>query len=201
MPPPTYIVDYLQFIGQVRGNYTVRDERGAGVQQVCHTRVVTVDTLTIDCAAPGAIGAKWVAYFPEFGLLRGVVSRLAGPRTVELELQLSDATRRRLAGTIRWMVRRGRGLTKDMRRSPRLTPRYPQVDLTVGNEQWDRALLIDISATGAKLTADRAPSLGSTVMVGSIPATVVRSERQAFGVEFAEPLVLKNFEQMRFGKE
>lgn len=188
-------IDQNQFVGQLQGSYIVRDILGGGTQQVCHTRSISTTLLTIDCAAPGQAGAKWSAYFPEFGILRGVVLRLDGPRTAVLELALSEDTARRLGATLRWMMRRKMGLARDQRRAPRLSPRYPHADLQQGEADKAEAVLIDISVTGARLTSDLPLELGSHVMLGTVAAKVVRKTRRIFGVEFLEPLADKNFEQ------
>ncbi|MET3925372.1 PilZ domain-containing protein [Devosia sp. 2618] len=189
MRPLILSVDYQRYSGHIPGIYVVRDGKGGSIQQNCHSRLISTDELIIDCPTPGEVGAKWLGSFPEIGILRGNVIRVDGPRTAVLQIIIGTEGRRRLATTIRWLVRRDRGLSKELRRAPRVAPRQPHTQVSIGQQGQDQAILLDISATGAKITSELQLELGTEILVGSIPARVVRVEKRAFGVEFLEPLL------------
>jgi hypothetical protein len=49
-----------------------------------------------------------------------------------------------------------------------------------------KCVILDVSASGAAISADIMPAIGTVLAIGTIVARVVRHFRGGFGVKFAE---------------
>ncbi len=155
------------------------------------------DRKEFDCVAidmsPGGIalsadagvnpGERIVIYLNQIGRIEGKVARIfAGGFAIQM--QLTPVKRDKLADQLTWLANRNSlGMPED-RRHERLAPRDRYTTLRLANGREFAARLIDISMSGAAITVDYKPPIGSPVVVGSTPAQVVRVLDNGIAVEF-----------------
>ena len=160
-------------------------------------RFMRSDRQEFDCVAidmsPGGIalaadagvhpGERIVIYLNQIGRIEGKVARIfAGGFAIQM--QLTPVKRDKLADQLTWLANRNSlGMPED-RRHERLAPRDRYTTLRLANGREFAARLIDISMSGAAITVDYKPPIGSPVVVGSTPAQVVRVLDNGIAVEF-----------------
>jgi hypothetical protein len=131
---------------------------------------------------PGQIVA---AHFDEFGLVRGkIVRRL--PHGFVMDLQMTDVERDRLAAKIVWLKKKVHHAAPDRREHKRIMPHAPRTELTLFDGERMPCVVLDISRSGAAISVNARPKLGTPVIVGRLAGQVVRYLEAGFAVQFAE---------------
>ncbi len=160
-------------------------------------RVLTREEFTcrlIDISVGGAslmsdaqleVGETVVMYFDELGGLEGEVLRsVAGGFAINFAA--SHRRRQKLAAQITWLLNRHELAAADQRRTGHervaLAPKPIQIQLEDGSTiQHD---VLDVSISGASIAMAARPAIGSKLVVGKLPAKVVRHHSRGIGVEF-----------------
>ncbi len=182
--------DDVRYIGALNGRYTLperRAETADGVAPVYACRLSSISPHQAVLIAPviGRKGESVAAHFPDFGLLRTRVAR-AMPTGFVLDIELDDAGREKLAAKIRWRKQNATHQAVDKREYPRLLPRLPRSVLTFADGKRMPCFVIDISRSGAAISAGVLPAAGTPVAVGSMTGHVVRRLEVGFAVEFSD---------------
>jgi hypothetical protein len=169
-------------------------------------RFMRSDRKEFDCesidASPGGIafsseadvqtGERIVAYLNQIGRLEGRVARCF-PGGFAIQMNLPPVKRDKFADQLTWLANRQElGLPED-RRHLRVAPRDRYTAVKLPNGREFSASLIDISMSGAALSLDFQPQIGSRVVVGSTPAQVVRHIDCGIAVEFLRPIPPEEF--------
>jgi hypothetical protein len=177
------------------GRYALASRmRLAGVQIfACRLQSISVSRVVAAAPVPGSPGEKITVNFEPFGTLRGVVERHIDDGFV-MEIDADDEDRQKLANKIeRYKKRTFAGLT-DKRQHRRFMPREPRSAVVLGNGDVLPCLVIDISASGAAVSADLDPQLGEPLAIGRVVGRVVRKLEVGFAVQFVaeqEPEVVE----------
>jgi c-di-GMP-binding flagellar brake protein YcgR len=140
-----------------------------------------------------AVGERIVAYLRQVGRLEGCVARefIAG---FAIQLKLPPVKRDKLADQLTWLANRhALGLLED-RRHERVAPRGQATTLKLSTGGQFAARIMDVSISGAALTVDVAPPIGTPVTVGATPAHVVRHFSGGIAVEFARLILAETFD-------
>jgi PilZ domain len=96
--------------------------------------------------------------------------------------------RDKLASQLTWLANRQLlGLPED-RRHDRVQPRIPRTVITLDNGQQVVARLIDISTSGAGISTELKLVMDQRIVVGKLPAKVVRVFEGGVAVEFGRVL-------------
>ena len=163
-------------------------------------RVLTKEEFTcrlIDISIGGAslvsdagpqLGETVVMYFDELGGLEGEVLR-----SVEggfaINFTASHRRRQKLAAQITWLLNRHELAAADQRRAGHeriaLAPKLICIELEDGSALEHN--VIDVSISGASIGMSVRPPIGSKLVVGKLPAKVVRHHSRGIGVEFVYP--------------
>ncbi len=187
----------VRFIGPVMGRYTLKSRaRLAGVQTFA-ARLQSISPLMMVASAPvtGAVGEHVTAHFGPFGNVRGHVSRhIDGGFCVEIEGD--SERRRRLAAKIEWYKKRTFNGVTDKREHRRFMPREPRSAIVLHDGTVLPCLVIDLSKSGAAVSADFEPQIGEPLAVGKIVARVVRRLDVGFAVRFVEEQERETVEAM-----
>jgi hypothetical protein len=139
------------------------------------------------------MGEKVIAYLRQVGRLEGRVSRVLD-YGFAMQLKLSASKRDRLADQLTWLANRhALGMPED-RRHERMAPRNQGTTLKLWSGREFVAKIIDVSISGASLTVDVAPPIGTPVSVGATPAHVVRHFTGGIAVEFARLIPADSFD-------
>ncbi|MGB3338061.1 MAG: PilZ domain-containing protein [Devosia sp.] len=134
-------------------------------------------------------------HFNDFGLLHAKASREL-PTGFVADLDLDDDGREKLASKIRWKRSNLQAHTPDKRDFPRFMPRHPRSVMTMADGKRYPCFVIDISRSGAAISAAILPGKGTPVAIGSLIGRVVRRLEVGFAIEFIAVHELKDLERM-----
>jgi hypothetical protein len=170
-----------RYIGNLLGCYIL-----AGTARVyaCRARSVSITHAVIDAPVIGESDQQVTVRFDALGVLKG---RVTDERPDGFTI-LFDASgqQERLAARIGWLKRYSLRSVIDRREHKRVLPRNPHARLLVSGEKPMNCLVIDVSQSGAALSAAIVPSIGTPLAVGTVMAKVVRHFESGFAVQFSE---------------
>jgi hypothetical protein len=170
------------------GHYSLASSinaRGEPRQFAC--RAVNISAYGVALAAPvtGKIGMPATANIEQLGRIKGAIIRVF-KRGFSMSIAASDAERRILAAKIDWIERNRHFEIPDNRAHARFIPRRPLSLLTLADGSVLPCFVIDISVSGAAISADVAPRVGTVLAVGKVAGRVARYLAGGFAVEFIE---------------
>jgi hypothetical protein len=170
------------------------DARGNRRKFACRVVGFSPEAITLFAAVSGEIGERVLTYSAEFGKLEGRISRLLGGGfTVNLAGTAEDRTRR-MEKLEKYELIKNHDLP-DRRKHTRIIPKTPHSTLVLANGSQLECFVIDISVSGAAVSADIEPAIGTPLAVGSIVGIVVRHLADGFAIQFVELQDLESLEQ------
>ena len=187
----------VRFIGPVMGHYALESRMRTGGVQIFACRLQSISTTQIVASAPvlGCLAEGITVNFEPFGTLRGqVVRHVDGGFGMEIDADPED--REKLASKIDWYKKRTFAGLTDKRKHRRFMPREPRSALILANGHVLPCLIIDMSASGAAVSADVDPPIGEPLAIGRVVARVVRRLEVGFAVRFLSELELETMEEM-----
>lgn len=190
--------DDVRYIGALNGCYALSERRGEDGEAipVYACRLVSLSTAQAVIVAPvlAQKGEVVVMHFKDFGILRAHVARPL-PTGLVLDLLLDDTGRDKLAAKIRWKKASRQKQAPDKREYPRTQPRQPRSVLTMADGTLHACFVIDISQSGAAVSAAILPKKGTPLAVGALVGRVVRRLEVGFAVEFTSIQSLEGLER------
>jgi PilZ domain len=162
------------------------DAKGNRREFACRTSRVSPFQMMIAAPVVGKVGERVISYFGEFGQLYGwVTDTVAGGFL--LDLAVSKARREKLADTLTWLDRQQRNPdVRDARAQSRIVPHNPHSTLMFADGTTSGCFVIDMSVSGAAVSADTQPEVGTPLAVGAAVGRVVRHFREGFAVRFVK---------------
>lgn len=187
-PAKSSRLDDVRYIGALGGCYALserRDDEAENGVPVYACRLCSISPQQAVLVAPviARKGEMVAAHFKDFGMLRTHVAREL-PTGFVLDLDMDDEARDRLAARIRWRKQNAINQVPDLREYPRLLPRNPRSVLTLAEGVRVPCFVIDISQSGAAISASVLPGKGTPLAVGRMIGRVVRRLEVGFAVEF-----------------
>lgn len=180
------------------GRYALseRRESNADAVPVYACRLCSISPLQAVIVAPiiAKPSESVSAHFKDFGLLQAKVAR-STPTGFVLDLDLDQDEREKLAAKIRWKKNNVLSQVADKRDFPRLLPRHPRTVLTLADGSRMPCFVIDISQSGAAVSAAVLPGKGTPLAVGQLVGRVVRRLEIGFAMEFTHVHPLESLEQ------
>jgi hypothetical protein len=181
----------IRFVGSINGCYTLSSRRDRtadkAVVEVFACRVLSISPTSVTLTVPvqGAVNERLTAHIEGIGILSGNITRLI-PDGFVFNLDATEEEKKGIASRLRWLKRRRTNAESDKREHKRILPQEPRSSVMLANGRSIACMLIDISRSGAAVSADVLPAVGDTMMVGAIPAKVVRLLKVGFAVQFDE---------------
>ncbi len=124
---------------------------------------------------------------PDFGNFEGTISdtRTGG---FLLELDMTQIMRAKLADKLTWLEKKHRDPCSiaDARKHPRFVPRTPHSTLTLADGTVHGCVIQDVSLSGAAVSAQIQPPIGTPLAVGACIGRVVRHFQDGFAVKFVQ---------------
>jgi hypothetical protein len=168
---------------QVMGRYMLESRR----EYPCQTVDISPGGLAILAPVMGNIGERVVIYLDQLGRVEGTVIRQF-QNGFAIAFSATVRKRDKLASQLTWLANRQLlGLPED-RRHDRVQPRIPRTVITLDNGQQVVARLIDISTSGAGISTELKLVMDQRIVVGKLPAKVVRVFEGGVAVEFGRVL-------------
>ncbi|MCE1237460.1 MAG: PilZ domain-containing protein [Hyphomicrobiales bacterium] len=149
----------------------------------CRVTDMSPGGAALEAPALGQPRERVVAYVDEIGRLEGrVVRRFSGGFAINFEA--SPARRDKLADRLTWIVNRALlGLPED-RRAERIAPVRPWSTLVLADGAAVRCRILDVSTSGAAVSAEIRPPIGEVVLLGRTRGRVVRQSGSGVAIEF-----------------
>jgi hypothetical protein len=173
----------------VGGNYTLPrwlDPQGKPRTFACRTSRVSPFRMIVDAPVIGRMGDRLTSYFRDFGKFDGRISDLTQGGFL-LELEMSGALREKFSNKLTWLEMRQKDPTiPDARKDARIIPASPHSTLTFADGAVRSCFVIDMSISGAAVSAEVQPPVGTALAVGSCVGRVVRPLPAGFAVQFVE---------------
>jgi hypothetical protein len=172
----------------VLGRYALASRRNsAGERREFACRTITISTEAIALTGPitGPVGERVIAHFDEFGRLEGRIARLIENGFV-MRLVLDRDQRAPLTAKIDWLDKHRHHNLPDDRTHKRIVPKIPHSTLLLADGSMRGCFVIDMSASGAAVSAELSPEPGDVLAVGKIIGRVVRIFPEGFAVRFIE---------------
>ena len=164
------------------GRYMLQDRREFPCQ------VVNMSPGGIAMYAPGIgkVGERVVAYLDHIGRVEGRITRIID-NGFTMTVSATPRKRDKLAAQLTWLANREILNLPEDRRHDRIVPRNPTARLTCADVRVLNCRLIDLSLSGAAVSATIRPPVGEQLTVGKVPARVVRHLEDGFALEFLHP--------------
>lgn len=173
----------------VSGHYTLSnwlDPDGKPRSFACRTSRVSPFRMIVDAPVVGRLGDRIDTYFGDFGKLGGEISDTVSGSFL-LELMLTRPQRQRMSDQLTWLEKKQKDPSiKDGRKQARIVPASPHSMLTFADGSMKSCFVIDMSPSGAAVSADVQPEIGMPLAVGACVGRVVRHLDGGFAVKFVE---------------
>ncbi|WP_315704946.1 MULTISPECIES: PilZ domain-containing protein [unclassified Bradyrhizobium] len=174
---------------QAAGSYTLGnwyDPQGKPRSFACRTTRVSPFRMLLDAPVVGKIGDRLSSYFRDFGKFDGEISDTIHGGFL-LELEMTRAQRAKFAEKLVWLEKKQKDPTiQDARRHARFVPNSPHSALTLADGSSVPCFVIDASLSGAAVSSELQPPIGTPLAVGSCVGRVTRVFPDGFAVRFAE---------------
>jgi hypothetical protein len=160
-----------------------RDERGE--RRVFACRAVNVSPYWVALASPvsAKVGERVIAHIEHLGKLEGLVVRVL-ERGFVMGIAASDEKRGNFATKIEWLEKHKNHDTNERRSAPRVIPKELYSIMVLPDGSRETCLVLNISVSGAAISADTVPEIGTVVTIGAVAGRVVRHFEGGFGVQF-----------------
>ena len=187
----------VRFIGPVMGRYVLESRvRLPGVQIfACRLQSISARQVVASAPVPGRLEEGVTVHFQPFGTIRGMVGRHIDGG-FNMEIDADDEERDKLASKIDWYKKRTFAGLTDKRQHKRFMPREPRSAIVMADGIVLPCLVIDVSASGAAVSADIDPPLGEPLAIGKVVGRVVRKLEVGFAVQFTSPQDQQTVEEM-----
>jgi hypothetical protein len=173
----------------IGGQYTLAnwfDSQGRPRTFACRTSRVSPFRMMVAVPVVGKVGDRIASYFSDFGTLEGHISDTTAGGFL-LELNMSGAMRERFANKLTWLENKQKNpAIRDGRKQPRIIPASPHSSLTFADGTISSCFVVDMSPSGAAVSAEQQPPIGMPLAVGACVGRVVRHLPDGFAVKFVE---------------
>ena len=161
------------------GRYMLADRR----EYPCQVQDMSPGGMALVAPVAGKAGERVVAYVDHLGRLEGTIVRVY-PNGFAMTIAATSRKRDKLAAQLTWLANRHiLGLPED-RRHERIVPRNPRTTMVLPDGTNATCRIIDMSLSGAAVTSEVKPPVGSVIWLGKTQARVVRVSDDGFAVEF-----------------
>ena len=178
----------VRIIARVPGRFSLADRRDSkGERRVFSCRAINLSSQAIALATPitGKVGDRVIATIDHLGKLDGKIIRVL-ERGFVMGINATDDERQKLIAKIEWLERFKDLDISDRRAERRYLPEAPHSQIMLADGKIETCLVVDYSATGAAVSADTVPAVGTVLAVGKLVGRVVRHFEGGFAIQFVE---------------
>jgi PilZ domain len=190
--------DDVRVIVNMPGRYMLASKRnlkGERCEFACRIVNVSLGAMALAAPVPGPLGERVIVYSEQFGRLHGSITRLMTTGFV-MSVAANPQTREKLAAKLDWLEKQKDSPDlPDSRRHARVVPKNPIATLLQADGSLTSYLVIDFSDSGAAVSADLYPTIGTPLAVGKMVGRVVRRFAEGFAIEFTEKVNLADVER------
>ena len=188
----------LSVLVNIPGRYQLASKRKLnGDRREFACRIVNLSASAMALAAPvlGPVGERAIVYTDALGQLHGAILRHMSTGFV-MSIVADEQTRGRVATKVSWLAKqKDEPQTSENRRHARIVPKNPTATILLADGSLVSCLVIDYSASGAAVSADLDPPVGTPLAVGKMVGRVIRRFNEGFAIEFTETIPLGEIER------
>ena len=166
------------------GRYMLESRR----EYPCQTLEMSPGDMLLFAPVKARVGEKVVVYLDELGRFAGTAVRQS-ESGFAISMNLPPMKRDKLADQLTWFANRHAFALPEDRRHERIVPLMQRAMLRLPNGQEIIVKIRDISLSGVGVETETKPPMGSRIVVGSTPATIVRHFEGGVAGEFERPFV------------
>jgi hypothetical protein len=181
----------------IAAQYTLTDwcdSRSYRRKFACRLIGISSREATLLAPVAGPVGGRVITHCDEFGKLDGSIARLLD-RGFVVRIAATERERRKLAARIEGFEKIKNYDIFDRRAHKRIVPINPSSILFLADGSQMDCFIIDISTTGAAVSADIQPEIGTPLAIGSLIGRVVRHLDDGFAVQFLQNVHVESLEQ------
>ena len=193
----------VRIVVSLPGRYALANRRNArGERRQFACRAINISPSGVALAVPvlGQLGERVLADIEHFGKLEGTIERLLGDRGFVVRMAASEQEREKLADRIHWLEKHKNLEVPDQRAQARFVPNDPYSTLLLADGTVVTCFIIDLSITGAAVSADFVPAVGTVLAVGKVIGRVARHLDGGFAVQFVQVQDRENVEALALRK-
>ena len=151
--------------------------------------------MTLSVPVTGDIGDQVLVKVDRLGDLRGLVAKRTRTGFV-MEISATESERAQLKVKIDWFEKIKARKVVNKRRHDRFTPINPHSTLIFADGSTLRCFVVDMSSSGAAVSAKVIPAAGTPLALGTIVGRVVRHLPNGFAIRFVNPVDIKLLEDL-----
>jgi hypothetical protein len=177
-----------RIIVSVPGTYMLADHRNSrGERRTYPCRAVNLAPETIGLVAPvsGRLGERAFVTIDHLGKFKGSIIRLLEGGFV-MSIVATDEERGKFAAKIDWFEQYKNFDIADQRADARFVPENPRSRIVFADGHSEECFILDLSASGAAISAQTIPEIGSVLALATVVSRVVRHFDGGFAVRFVE---------------
>ena len=129
------------------------------------------------------VGERVIAYVDHLGRLEGKIARMF-QNGFAMTVSATPRKRDKLAAQLTWLANRHLLDSPEDRRHGRYAPKNTAGRLIMPNGVNLSCRIIDMSLSGAAISSEQRPDVGTLITLGKTPSRVVRHIENGFAVEF-----------------
>ena len=171
------------------GRYMLQDRR----EFPCQVINMSPGGLALLAQGIGSVGERVVAYLDHIGRVEGKITRIID-NGFAMTVSATPRKRDKLAAQLTWLANRKILNLPEDRRHDRIVPRNPIARLTLADGRVMNCRIIDLSLSGAAVSAEFKPEAGSQLMLGTVQGHVIRHLEEGFAIEFAHSQLAETVE-------
>jgi hypothetical protein len=178
----------IRLVVRIPGRFSLasrRDINGNRRQYACRAVNISPTYMVLATPVSGPIGERVIAYFEELGKFQGRIVRIMSGGFV-IRVASTGRERDKFVRKLTWLEQKKNSDATEVRVHKRIVPEDPFSTLTFADGSMMGCFVIDMSASGAAVSADVIPEIGTAVVVGKVPGSVVRHLTEGFAIKFNE---------------
>lgn len=188
----------VRIIVSIPGRYSLasrHDPQGNRREFACRAVSMSAQTVVLSTPVLGPVGERVVAHIDQFGKIDGSIARVLD-RGFVMNMTATAEERAKFVEKLVWLDRHRNHELPDNRESDRIVPNNPNSTLIMRDGSRVSCFVIDMSVTGAAVSADIFPEIGTPMAVGKVVGRVVRRFAEGFALQFVTPVASENLERM-----
>jgi hypothetical protein len=161
----------------------------------CRVEQITPMELTLSVPVTGNIGDPVLVQVDRLGTMQGFITRQIRIGFV-MSITATESERAKLAKKIEWFLNNRDRKVTNKRRHDRFTPENPHSTLIFGDGKTLRCFVVDMSASGAAVSANVAIEAGTPLALGKVVGRVVRHLPSGFAIQFIQAVDIEVLEDL-----
>lgn len=171
------------------GRYMLEDKR----EFPCHIVNMSSGSAAVIGPTSGDIGETIIAYLDHIGRIEGRILRVFHGGFA-MNINATAQKRDKLAAKITWLANRHELNLPEDRRHERIVPTKKAAEIKMEDGRTYQVRILDLSLSGAAISIDVRPAIGTLMWLGNMRGRVVRHFDEGVAIEFA---ILQNHDSLR----